>query len=304
MNNEHPNYNPLPAAPFIFGAILLVLLAGYSAFLASIPALILVAIPAVVAFFIVIGGLTTVEPKEAIVMLWFGSKRGTWDKEGLYWFNPFLTTIRVPLGKIAFETEEKTVPDADKTPLVVATCGSFRIINASLACFEIDKDGKETITQAATNYALNVVMSKLRDFVGSHPYDVSQAYDDDEDTSKEQLVCLAGNTETLEMEFLSVINKDLENVGLEVVSNRFVTLQPTPELSQVLTQQQQAKAVVNARKELSEGIVDIVSKTLKKIDEKMGEGTLSKEDRSSLTKMLTVSMMTHTTPTTTYNINE
>jgi len=55
------------------------------------------ALPAALMFFLILPGFFIVEPNKAMVLLLFGSYKGTVKADGFFWVNPFMSKKKISL---------------------------------------------------------------------------------------------------------------------------------------------------------------------------------------------------------------
>ena len=69
--------------------------------------------------FIGLIGFFTLEPNEAIVMIFFGNYKGTFTQHGFYWINPFVSRKRLTLRARNLDVEPIKVNDKEGNPILI-----------------------------------------------------------------------------------------------------------------------------------------------------------------------------------------
>src|SRR5262245_20406971 len=73
-------------------------------------------------------GLFTVNPNEAVVMQLFGRYAGTVRQEGWRWTNPFYSRRRISLRVRSFESEKLKVNDLDGNPIEIGAIVVWKVL--------------------------------------------------------------------------------------------------------------------------------------------------------------------------------
>lgn len=204
-----------------------------------------------------------VEPKESRVVQLFGKRKGTFEGEGIHWVLPWYSTTSVSLADSKNESPLIKVPDGRGTPIKAAITFTHRIIDAEK--FEYDLD------QELDEYLETTTQGCLRNMVNQYPYD----------SSKENELTLSRNSEEICNEIEKNINQETSKYGIEVDSVAFSELNYAQEIAAAMLQKQQAMAAVDAKKVLTEGLVDVVEG----VCEKLGQSEKVKLDKDQLAKL-------------------
>ncbi len=251
----------------VAGVILLVIGAVYSC-LAWIPFM----------------GLKILKPQEALVLTLFGKYQGTLKGEGFYFVNPFVSAINPAAGAgMATATEDQNPPiqtgksetsvkinlprktislksmtlnnnkqkvnDALGNPVEIGIVVIWRIVNSSMAVFNVDNFKAFLSIQCD---------SSLRNIARLYPYDV--ASDGEEMT-------LRGSSQEVADKLKAEIQSRVEIAGIEILEARITHLAYAPEIAAVMLQRQQASAIIDARKMIVDGAVGMVEMALARLSE-------------------------------------
>jgi regulator of protease activity HflC (stomatin/prohibitin superfamily) len=228
--------------------VLIMLVAGVASFLFKLPIL---GATLLVLMFFLMPGFTVVNPNESMVVILFGSYKGTLKQNGFFWMNPFFTKKKISLRARNNESQPIKVNDKLGNPVMIGVVLVWKVEDTFRAAFEVD------------NYELFVKIqseSAIRKLAGTYPYD---SFDD----HHSELSLRSGGDEinhVLERE----LSERLEIAGIRVVEARISNLAYSPEIAQAMLQRQQATAVVAARTKIVEGAVGMVELALERLSQK------------------------------------
>lgn len=228
--------------------VLIMLVAGVASFLFKLPIL---GAALLVLMFFLMPGFSVVNPNESMVVILFGSYKGTLKQNGFFWMNPFFTKKKISLRARNNESQPIKVNDKLGNPVMIGVVLVWKVEDTFRAAFEVD------------NYELFVKIqseSAIRKLAGTYPYD---SFDD----HHSELSLRSGGDEinhVLERE----LSERLEIAGIRVVEARISNLAYSPEIAQAMLQRQQATAVVAARTKIVEGAVGMVELALERLSQK------------------------------------
>ena len=83
-------------------------------------------------------GLFTLEPNEAVVMIFFGKYKGTFNKHGFFWVNPFMSRKRLTIRARNLDAEPIKVNDKEGNPILIGMVIVWKLNDTYKAMFEID----------------------------------------------------------------------------------------------------------------------------------------------------------------------
>ena len=243
--------------------------------------------------FIGLFGFFTLEPNEAIVMIFFGKYKGTFTKHGFFWTNPFMSCKKLTLRARNLDAEPIKVNDKEGNPILIGLVMVWKLKDTYKAMFEIDAQsivsaGNGTVGATASmrmnafeKYVRIQSDAALREVAGLY------AYDDNKDTIDDdnELTLRSGGAEINE-QLVAKLNERLEFAGIEVQEARLNYLAYAPEIAAVMLRRQQATAVIAAREKIVEGAVSMVKLALNKLGEENIE--LDEEKRAAMVSNLLV----------------
>ena len=217
--------------------------------------------------FIGLIGFFTLEPNEAIVMIFFGNYKGTFTQHGFYWINPFVSRKRLTMRARNLDVEPIKVNDKEGNPILIGMVIVWKLKDTYKAMFEIDAQSI-TGAQGTASMRMNAFEkyvriqsdAALREVAGHY------AYDDNKDTTDDdsELTLRSGGDEINDL-LIEKLNERLEFAGIEVQEARINYLTYAPEIAAVMLRRQQATAVIAAREKIVEGAVSMVKLALDKL---------------------------------------
>ncbi|MGB5960792.1 MAG: SPFH domain-containing protein [Coleofasciculaceae cyanobacterium] len=216
-------------------------LAEFGAWLGAF--LIAVVIPSISGFF-------TVEPNQAVVLVFFGSYAGTVREAGFWWANPFATKRKVSLRVKNFNSKQLKVNDAQGSPIEIAAVVVWQVVDSAKSRFSVDDYEEFIAIQSET---------ALRALANRYPYDAPD---------ESSLPSLRGIPDEVALELQKEVQARLEVAGVEVLEARLSHLAYAPEIAQAMLRRQQARAIIDARRQIVEGAVGMVDEALKRLSER------------------------------------
>ncbi len=248
--------------------------------------------PCTLFFIIMCIGFFTQQPNQSRVMIWFGSYRGTFDKTGFFWVNPFMSRRKMSLRIRNMDIAPIKVNDKIGNPVMIGMVLVWKVRDTYRAVFDIDAPADEVVGKDnlkiidGKDRALNSFVriqsdAALREVTGHYAYDNETA-----DSASEEITLRSGGHEINER-LEAKINERLAMAGIEVVEARINYLAYAPEIAAVMLRRQQASAVIAAREKIVEGAVTMVKMALDDL-EKQGVVRLDGERRAAMVSNLLV----------------
>ena len=193
-------------------------------------------------------GFFIVNPNESVVLVLFGTYRGTVRESGLHWANPLYVRHTVSLRIRNQDSDVLKVNDAAGNPVEIAAVINWQVVDTAKALFDVEEF--EGFVSIQTETAVRHVASE-------YPYD---NYDDDG-------LSLRGNADQVALTLQSELQDRLEVAGVQVLDTRLRRLAYAPEIAGEMLKRQQASAVVAARQLIVEGAVGMVDHALQMLSE-------------------------------------
>jgi len=229
--------------------------------------LIALAVVAFIAAHFTLRGLTPVVAGEARVIQLFGRYRGTVRDAGLHWVNPFARRLKVSTRIRNLETATAKVNDLDGNPIEIAAVVVWQVKDTAQALYSVDDFLSFVAIQAET---------AVRHIASSYPYTAGQG-----------VLSLRENADEITRRLSEEIAARVRSAGVTIVESRLTRLSYAPEIAQAMLRQQQASAVVGARRTIVEGAVGMVQLALQRLqNESVVE--LDEERKASMVSNLLV----------------
>ncbi|WP_435923705.1 SPFH domain-containing protein [Paenibacillus sp. DYY-L-2] len=232
-----------------FVALLFILgITGAGVYLISLEDILplIAGVAACVIAFVLITGLTIVQPNQANVITFFGRYLGVIRKSGFYFSVPFSTRRRVSLRVRNFNSAKLKVNDVGGNPIEIAAVVVFSVVDSAKALFEVDE--YETFVEIQSETALRHVASK-------YPYDQPDGSG----------FSLRANTEEIALELTEELQKRLAIAGVKVIESRLTHLAYSTEIASAMLQRQQAEAIIAAREKIVDGAVTMVQMAISRL---------------------------------------
>jgi regulator of protease activity HflC (stomatin/prohibitin superfamily) len=211
-------------------------------------ALIVVAVLLLIAAELMLHGLTSVVAGEARVVQLFGRYRGTIRAPGLHWVNPFARRRRVSVRVRNHETAVAKVNDADGNPIEIAAVVVWQVQDTARALYSVDDFPTFVAIQTET---------AVRHVASSYPYTSGDSGH----------LSLRDNADEITQRLSAEIADRVRRAGVTVIESRLTRLSYAAEIAQAMLRQQQANAVVGARRRIVEGAVGMVQLALQRLEE-------------------------------------
>ncbi len=202
-------------------------------------------------FFILLAGLTVVNPNESKVVVFFGKYVGTIVDNGFFFVNPLTTKTSVSLRARNLNADPIKVNDKMGNPIMIGIVLVWRVKDTFKASFEVDNYVKFVDVQSE---------AAIRSLAGSYPYDNLE----DEDAA---ITLRSGGEEVNDLLEKSLQDR-LNIAGIEVMEARISYLAYAPEIASAMLQRQQATAIVAARHKIVEGAVSMVQMALQQLSDR------------------------------------
>jgi regulator of protease activity HflC (stomatin/prohibitin superfamily) len=251
----------------LLAGVALAVTAGRQSHSAAVP-LILLCVLIFLASALVLAGLTPVVPGQARVVQLFGRYRGTIRDSGLQWVNPFTRRIAVSTRIRNQESAQAKVNDADGNPIEIAAVVVWQVADTARAIYSVDDFTQFVTIQTET---------AVRHIASSYPYT----------SRREGELSLRDNADEITSRLSTEIAARVASAGVRIIESRLTRLSYAAEIAQAMLRQQQASAVVGARRTIVEGAVGMVQLALGRLqDENVVE--LDEERKASMVSNLLV----------------
>lgn len=220
-----------------------------------------------VGFFSLIFSLMIIHPQEEKVILYWGKFSELLTEPGLYVRNIWGRKVHtVSVKRQTLELPRTTVADGNGNPILIAAVVTYRYVDSRKVALDIEDAHGFVKTQA---------MAVLKQVASKYPYESHDGHS------------LKAEAQAIGAEMVALLQVKVNAAGTEVLSFELSDLSYAPEIAQSMLVRQQAQALVDARKIVVEGAVEIVYEAVHQLEAK-GLG-LDQSERSRLVaNLLTV----------------
>jgi len=181
----------------------------------------------------------TVNPKEEVLILFWGRLNEVKRNPGVYWYN-FIgrTMIRISTRTQTIDIKKTTVVDLNGNPIIVSGIVTFQIIDTIKAAFDV---------QHVNDYLEKQALAVLKKVCSRYPYESKDGHS------------LQRESDNVSKEMIAILQRKANMCGARVMSFDLTDLQYAPEIAQGMLVRQQAQALLDARKVVVDGAVSIVT---------------------------------------------
>lgn len=185
-------------------------------------------------------GFFVVNPREEIVVLRFGKYVTTLKTQGIRWIHPVGRNLhRISTRDTTLDIATTTVVEKNGNPIEISAVVLYRVEDTYKAALHVENYREFIADQAGA------VVKR----VASHfPYE----------TADEHVPCLKKESDAVTHAFVAELQEAVNAAGIRVLNVRLNDLTYAPEIAQAMLMRQQAMALIDARKTIVEGAVDIV----------------------------------------------
>lgn len=213
-------------------------------------------------------GFIIVNPREELVVLRFGKYVTTLRKQGICWIHPVGRAIhRIPTRDMTHDVAVTTVLERNGNPIQISAIIVYRVEDTYKAALEVENYRKFIEDQCSA--VIKRVSSQF-------PYE----------SPDHSEPCLKLENDVVANAFVSELQLAVNPAGIKVLNVRLNDLTYAPEIAQAMLMRQQAMALIDARKTIVEGAVEIVKDAVTRLGN--AELHLAEETRQQLVSNLLV----------------
>lgn len=224
-----------------------------------------------------LSGFFSVEPNQAVVLVLFGKYMGTVRESGFWWTNPFASKQKISLRVRNFNSKIIKVNDAEGSPIEIAAVVVWQVFDSAKSKFAVDDYEEFVAIQSET---------AIRTLAIRYPYDTP----DETETPS-----LRGIPDEIAHALQKELQARLEVTGVEVIEARLSHLAYAPEIAQMMLRRQQARALIDARRQIVEGAVAIVNEALNRLSQEQMVNLDDERKASMINNLLVVLTSEQTT---------
>ena len=217
---------------------------------------------------ILLFGFFIVNPREEIVVLRFGKFVTTLATQGIRWIHPVGRKLhRISTKDSTLDIATATVVEVNGSPIEISAVVVYRVQDTYKAAINV-----ESYRQFIEDQAGAVVKRVAAQF----PYE----------SGNEEQACLKKESDEVTQAFITALQDAVNPAGIQVLGVRLNDLTYAPEIAQAMLMRQQALALIDARKTIVEGAVEIVRDAVGQLNE--AELELGAAERDDLVSNLLV----------------
>ena len=189
---------------------------------------------------ILLFGFFVVNPREEIVVLRFGKYVTTLKTQGIRWIHPVGRHLqRISTRDTTLDIATTTVVEINGNPVEISAVVVYRVEDTYRAALHVENYKQFIEDQAGA--VVKRVASKF-------PYE----------SADETKPCLKKESEAVTDKFIAELQEAVNPAGIRVLGVRLNDLTYAPEIAQAMLMRQQALALIDARKTIVQGAVEIV----------------------------------------------
>jgi len=192
-----------------------------------------------------------VNPREELVLLDYGKYNGTVREEGCHYVCCAGRTIKTVSTKVKSTqiAETKTI-DKNGNPLIINGILSYQIKSAKKAALDVENADHFVITQG---------LAAMKQIVSRYPYE-----EGDDHVGH----CLKKSSDVIAAEVVAVLQERVYVAGVKILTFTFNEISYAPEIASGMLKRQQAQAMLQARKVIVAGAVEIAQSTVAELEAK------------------------------------
>jgi regulator of protease activity HflC (stomatin/prohibitin superfamily) len=197
---------------------------------------------------LILCGLYSLQPNEAMAILLFGEYRGTDRHTGLRWVLPWYSRKKISLRARNITSDKLKVNDKRGNPVEIAANVVWRVSDSAQALFDVDD------YQAFVNIQVD---TGLRDIASHYAYDHGEQVE-----GVDQELTLRADAEDVAGRLRDELAKRCSVAGVAIDEARLAHLAYAPEIAGAMLRRQQAEAILAARRLIVSGAVGMVEAAL------------------------------------------
>lgn len=200
---------------------------------------------------IILKGIMIVQPNHSRVLNFFGRYAGSVKDNGIFFVNPFYTTVKISLRAENLQGQTLKVNDKMGNPIEIGAVIVWQIGNTYKAAYEV---------QDYDHYVKIQSEAAVRHLANSFPYDNLE----DEHAN----ITLRDGGDKVNGILEKELSDRLAPAGITILEARISHLAYAQEIAGAMLQRQQATAIVAARTKIVEGAVGMVEMALEMLSRK------------------------------------
>lgn len=189
---------------------------------------------------ILLFGFFVVNPREEIVVLRFGKYVTTLTSQGIRWIHPVGRSLRrISTRDTTLDIPTTTVVEVNGNPIEISAVVVYRVDDTYKSALHVEDYRKFIADQAG---------AVVKRVASQFPYE----------SANQTKPCLKKESDDVTKAFIAELQEAVNAAGIRVLNVRLNDLTYAPEIAQAMLMRQQALALIDARKTIVEGAVEIV----------------------------------------------
>eukprot|EP01111_Echinosteliopsis_oligospora_P007510 TRINITY_DN226_c0_g1_i1.p1 TRINITY_DN226_c0_g1~~TRINITY_DN226_c0_g1_i1.p1 ORF type:complete len:287 (+),score=84.57 TRINITY_DN226_c0_g1_i1:86-946(+) len=190
----------------------------------------------------------TVQPNEEAVLLDYGKYNGTVKTPGCHFICTPGRVIKTTSTKVKsiMIPETKTI-DKNGNPLVINGILTYQVRNAKRATLDVEYVDEFVRTQG---------LASMKQIVARYPYEAEAG----------QGLCLRSAADSISHEMVAMLQERMVVAGIKILGFTFNEISYAPEIAAGMLKRQQAQAIIQARKLIVTGAVDIAQLAVRELE--------------------------------------
>lgn len=197
---------------------------------------------------ILLFGFFVVKPRQEIVVLRFGKYVTTLKTQGIRWIHPVGRTLyHISTRDTTLDIPKTTVVEKNGNPIEISAVVVYRVADTYKAALHVE-DYRDFVNDQASAVVKRVA--------AQFPYE----------SASDEIPCLKKESNEVTQEFVKELQEAVDPAGVQILNVRLNDLTYAPEIAQAMLMRQQAMALIDARKTIVEGAVEIVQDAVARLD--------------------------------------
>jgi len=192
-------------------------------------------------------GFFLVNPREEMVVLRFGKYVATLKTQGIRWIHPVGRALkRISTRDTTLDIATTTVVERNGNPILISAVVVYRVEDAMKAALDVEDHNQFIADQASA------VVKRVS---STFPYE----------SADHSEPCLKVESGVVTEAYVKELQAAVDPAGVRVLNVRLNDLTYAPEIAQAMLMRQQAMALIDARKTIVEGGVEIVKDAVEQL---------------------------------------
>jgi regulator of protease activity HflC (stomatin/prohibitin superfamily) len=185
-------------------------------------------------------GFFVISPREEVVVLRFGQYVSTLRDQGIQWIHPVGRSLnRISTRDTTLDIAITTVVERSGSPILISAVVIYKVENTYNAALDVE-DHRQFIEDQAS--------AVIKRVSSTFPYESPDGSEP----------CLKAESEAVTEAYVSELQQAVRPAGIRVLGVKLNDLTYAPEIAQAMLMRQQALSMIDARKTIVEGAVEIV----------------------------------------------